>query len=397
MLYVLPVGLSLGALAISFPLLIQVTGPLLWGKIALGQTIGSLTSLFVLFGWGVVGPTSVALLKPAERPAYFASSFFSRLAIAAIVVPIGAVVVGLLVRRLEPVIFVSFAAVAVGGLGGSWYFIGEARPDRNLLFDALPRLGGILVGIGVLVYLKSAISYASAQLLGALVAASLSLAVVQRDSAQPLLSSARGALRRLTGQASAVGTAAVAATYTASPVIIMGVIAPTFLAQYALLDKLVKIANTAFSVLLQILQGWVPARSDLAAARRRVAVRLSVGVGTVAAVGWALLLPVVGNLLSGGAISLGPSLSVPSGIAVGLIVISQCTGLVLLASDGRMSVVFVSTLSGAALGIPSILVGAVVFGAVGVAWAVTLSEGVVLAIQIVALARGRRSRVDAPV
>jgi hypothetical protein len=100
-------------------------------------------------------------------------------------------------------------------LGASWYFVGEARPRRLFLVDALPQLASTIVGIVVLVVTRGFTLMVTTQLLFNLGAVGPRIAVV------------------LSGN-SGVKDA------------------------YAFAHRLFRFAVTAFSPVLQFIQGWIP-------------------------------------------------------------------------------------------------------------------------------------------
>ena len=88
----------------------------------------------------------------------------------------------------------------------------------------------------------------------------------------------------------------VSTTYGAVPIVIVGLVSPSALPAYAVLDKIQKQIGAAISPFVQVFQGWVPraGRADLKA-RARMALMCAV----VAGAGLALFLAVIGRPLIG--------------------------------------------------------------------------------------------------
>ena len=81
---------SIGLLVV--PVTIYVAGPDEWGAIAVGQSIGSIATIFVALGWGYNGPSLIARASDLARRVIAINSVVARLIAAPVVVVLAAVV-----------------------------------------------------------------------------------------------------------------------------------------------------------------------------------------------------------------------------------------------------------------------------------------------------------------
>lgn len=391
--FTLAVILSAISGLIAIPIIIASVGVEQYGHFAVAQSTAALFGVGVSFGWGVTGPASVAATNYENRKIFFVHSFHARIWLFILLSPVLMVVIAATVGENSSPFGVIGLAYLLPSLGASWYFVGSAMPWHLVLYDTLPRVLGTIVG-AVLLYLTENIwTLALAMLIGALVQVVTSLGVVtgfQIDSKG--LIRFGSIFRNLLNQSSGVVTAATSALYLNAPILIVSWVNPAATPIYALSDRILKFALTAATPMTQVLQGWVPAAVGLERARRmRRAVLSSALFGAAGGIFLAVAIPFAGSLLSGGKISLGLTLSSAQGATFWAVILSQVVGLACLVALGETRWVAISTMCGAALGVPLVIWLSVVAGAPGVAWAVAASEIAVTVVQLVTL-RGALSR-----
>ncbi|WP_336856767.1 polysaccharide biosynthesis C-terminal domain-containing protein [Sinomonas albida] len=382
--FALTTGLTSVVGLISVPVIIAGAGPSLWGIQAALQTAAGLFGILVSFGWGTTGAGEIAAAPADRRPQKYVDSLVTRAYLALIAYPAMVVTMGLLNPNHLVLVAVGSATFLMPFLGASWYFIGEARPARLFWLDGFPQSIGVLAGVVVMIITHDLITVLAVQAVFNAVGVILSARTIVRSSPTALVVSyaPRESLRRLAGQRHSVMTAATSGLYVSVPLLLLNAVAPSSLSRYAMGDKLFRFGLTAFSPVLQLVQGWLPAngRSHLLV-RMRLVARLVPAAGVIGAVLIALLGPIAANLLSGGEIGFTWELSIPFGLIFGAVAVTQVVGLACLVQLNETRSLARSTLAGAISGIPLIVVGALSFGAAGVAWAVALSELVVLAVQ----------------
>lgn len=370
---------------LAIPVVIANAGNETWGFIALGQSAALLFGVVVSFGWGTTGPAMVAGMPAEKRPQMYMDSLVSRLYLFCAAAPVAALVVWLIARDDKPVAVLACMAYLLPFLGASWFFVGDARPGRLLLFDTLPVTLGTAFGLIGLIVTGNVYVYLSIQLamnLAAVVASGLLIRT--RSAAVPSFDfNARRAARRLQGQRHAVVTAATSSLYVNTPVLVVGAVLPGSLPLYVMAERFFKYGLTAVGPVVQVLQGSI-ANPDktLENARVLLAAKLAPLGAALCAVVMALCIPWASSLLSQGKIEVGFDLSVPMGVVFGAVAVSQVVGLACLIPIGQGRALAASTVLGAAIGIPLILTGALTVGVSAVAWAVAVSELAVAVYQL---------------
>lgn len=393
--FALTVGLGTVVGLVAIPIITNVVGSGLWAILALVQSMATLFGVVVAFGWGTVGPSMVATLPAEKRPQLFADSLVTRSYLYLLTAPI----MGLIMMALQPAhaafVFLASLTYLLPFLGAPWYFIGEAKPTRLFLADALPQLAGTITGLFVLTFTRDLTYMVLTQMLFGLFAVALSAVVVLR-SASPALSwdfSIRGSWSRMQLQRHGVITAATGSLYVNLPILAVNVLIPAQLDVYAFADRLFRYGAVAFSPVLQFIQGWIP-EGGLTDQKHRIrrAAQAAPVLGVAGGLALALLGPFAAQVLVKDPIPFGSSLSIPIGVAFAAVALSQVLGLACLVAIGQARELARSTLIGAVAGAPMVVVGAVSVGVVGVAWAVAISEALVAGYQLLVLRRHMSTR-----
>lgn len=380
----LGLGSILGLVAI--PIITGVVGSEAWAVQALVQALATLFGVAVAFGWGTTGPGMIAGASPATRPQLYADSLVTRTYLFLIVAPIMATV--MVILQPSQAAFVATASVAylLPYAGASWYFIGESKPLKLFMLDAAPQMLGTVLGLIVITGTSSLTLMVATQLSFNLAAVVLSAAVILRGQRPAFRFALKTSLNRMADQRHGVITAATGALYVNLPLIAVRLLLPAHLDTYAFADRLFRFSAAAFSPVLQFIQGWIP-EGGKKHVRHRI-VRASQAAPALGIIGGgilALIGPAAAHVLISGPIGFDLSLSVPIGLCFAAIAVSQVVGLACLVAVGRARELARSTLIGALVGAPTIIIGALFAGVQGVAWAVALSELLVSVYQLLAL------------
>jgi O-antigen/teichoic acid export membrane protein len=384
--YGLSVFISAVVTLLSIPVVIAHSGSTAWASIALGQAIGTGCAVLVGFGWGITGPTQVAIADKAGRARFYVDSLRARLVL---FLP-GAVLALSLAVALSQSNKIEAATSAVAftmtGLAAGWFFTGAARPYSFLLLDTLPRVLGTVGGILALILSAPLIALPAFQLFGIAGGVILSSIRIRRG-----LSSKGDSLRSLRtifmGQSSGIAIAGISALYISVPISLVAWLAPASLPLYALADKVLRFSTSAFAPVTQFLQGWVPAADSQQLSQRvRRAFVLGMVMSITLGIAFVVFLPWISSALSKGTITLSLSLSLPFGFMLGILILAQVTGLVCLLALGREGRLAVYTAFGVVVAIPGIFIGVILAGAQGAAWAMSASEMAALAPQVLLLA-----------
>jgi O-antigen/teichoic acid export membrane protein len=381
-------GTVVGLLAI--PIITRVVGADAWAVQVLVQTLATLFGVIVAFGWGTIGPGLVASHDRKDRPQLFLDSLITRTYLLLAVAPVMMVVLAVLRPREAVFVSIASAAYLMPFVGASWYFVGEGRPMRLFLFDALPQLLGTVAGVGVLVMTGDFTLLVITQLVFNICAVVISSSVILRDGRGQLVPnfSPRNSFHQMAQQRHGVITAATGSFYVNLPMVAVNMVIPAQLASYAIADRLFRFSVTAFSPVLQFVQGWIPeAGTGSTTHRIRRAAQLAPVLGIVGGSVLAAAGPWAAQLLVPGPNNFGFNLSVPVGMSFAAVAVSQVIGLACLVPIGKARELARSTLVGAVLGTPLILLGAANFGVAGVIWGMAVSEVAVAAFQVYVLQR----------
>lgn len=380
--FALSTGLSSAVTLLAVPIIITGAGPFVWGVQAAIQSAAGLFGVIVAFGWGTTGAAEVAAMDPSSRAQWYAHSLVARTYLLLIAYPAMVAVMWALNPTLLPLVLVASAAYLVPSIGASWYFIGEARPDRLFRLDVLPQTLGVVASLPVMMLTGDLTLTMVVQLVFNVVAVSFSARAILRGAAARVSFRPAAVVRQLATQRHAVITSATSSLYVATPLLVLNAVAPAALPVYAMGDKLFRFALTAFAPILHFTQGWISERGP--AERRERIRRVLLVIPVVSLTGGACVMvlgPWTAAVLSQAAIPFGLELSAPFAVILFAVTLSQVLGLACLVQLGRTRDLAASTILGAAVGAPLLVVGAIVFGAPGVAWALALSEVLVVLYQ----------------
>lgn len=381
-----PVVLSLVLSLVSVPVVIRFAGAGTWAGIAVSQSVVAFAALLVMAGWGVGGPTRVALAPSDERPLIFRDAILIRGTLFLIALVPTAVTCILLTGLPLRVAVAAVLAYLMPALSSAWYYVGEARPVRLLLLETMPQTVGTVAGLLVLALSHDVAGFLLMQFVFALGGVIVAARVVLSGSTLPRLrlSEARSTLRR---QWPSVATAATGSLYANGPLIVGALLLPaSAMPSVALAYKLFKVATGAIGPYTQILQGWVPSReAGQLRSRSKKALAITVAVALGGGSAFALLGPAAAAMFSSGTIVVSFALTAPFATALAAICLSQVSGLVCLMSLGAGRAVALSTAIGAVVGVPMLLLLAATSGASGLAWAFAAAEWLVALVQLAIL------------
>lgn len=376
------------------PAIIVAAGAEAWATIAVAQAVAGFGIVFAVFGWGVTGPTDIAARTPEERGAYFFDSLLSRLWLCLVVVPTSIVVTVLIVGHDQLLAALTVASGVLVALGAGWFYVGESSPIRFLLFDTLPRTVGTLLGAATLIATGDPIAFAVLQLAGVMVSAALaSWDILRRYPGWRFTLSPARAIRNLAGQASPVAMSATSSLYVNVPIVLVDLFLPQATAVYALAERIVRLALYSTRPVVQVAQGWVPNPDPgVQAARARRVTVIAIGLGILGGLVYAIAGPWIGDILSGGSLSIPLALAIPMAVNLAAILASQLTGFACLTAFGLTKALATSTIVGAIVGTALMYPLMLWLGAPGIAWGLGIAELCVLGVQLLTLIPRIRSR-----
>lgn len=378
---------------VTIPLLTVAVGKDEWGALALVQVVAQLGGIIVAFGWGAVGAATVAGIPVDRRPAFFRRSLQARVLLYLGTFP----VLALLLLALTGDLLLSVLGAAVyllPYLGANWYFTGEGRPSRLLLFDTAPTLIGAVIGVVGTLLTRELWVYVLFQGIGYLVAVGVSAVVVWRSPHEAGFIDRTPLKTLLASQRHAVSATLVSGLYVTLPMVAVQIFLPSLQPMYAIADRLFKYASIAFLPIQQFFQSWVPVDDAGRPRRMRIATLAAIGIGVIAGALIAVLSPWASTVLLVGEASVPLSVSVPLGVAFVGIATAAVVGYACLVSLGRVRALAVSTIIGAAVGAPLIILFAILGSVPAVAWAVAISELCVAGYQLFVLRSALRARAE---
>jgi len=370
---------------VSIPILIATVGDQGWGTLALIQTVSQFAGIVVAFGWGVTGAATVASSDALRRHAVFRQSLRARALLYVGVAPILAILLCLLTRGDVLISVVGAVVYLLPNLGASWYFAGEGRPKRLVLFDTVPTVVGAVLGLVATWITGELVHYMILQGIGFLTAVIVSALVVLRGTRMESEPEIEPLSRTLANQRHAVFANMVSGLYVTLPMVAVQLFLPGLQPMYALADRLFKYCSVAFLPIQQFFQSWVPDPNADFRRRSRIATLAAAGIGLVAGALIAILSPWVSGILSVGANPVPWQVSLPLGVAFVGIATAAVVGYACLVTVHRVRAIAVSTAIGAIIGAPLILLFAALGSVPLVAWSVAISELCVAGYQVLVL------------
>lgn len=392
------IGFALSVLALAaaslavIPAMVAASGDAGWGAIALGQAIGTIGGVAVGYGWNWFGPARIAQFTAHERRLEYVESLLARGSLAPPVSAVAAAVAYGLASSMP--LFAAAAAVAATcvGLSASWYFVGLAKPFTMFALDTLPRVTGTAGGVVLMWQGYSAVFGLFGIFGGIMAGQAFSSAWIFWDTKRA--GAVAGSCKRRSlktilflnrhGIASALGSAA----YSAAPLAIVSVVAPSIQPAFALADRIRGQVFVASAPAATVLQGWVPRATEATRVRRANIALLSASLFAIAlGVGTMILSPTLVNWLGGKQIYVSWEVLILMSGCVAVIVFQLVLERAALATFGRLRVVAKAIAIGALVGLPLVGVGARELGTAGAMGGVLAGLLVCVFIELLAYSR----------
>lgn len=372
---------------LALPAITSAYGGGAWAAIALGQSLGGTAGVVVELGWGLSGSQRVARMSDRNRARAYATSLVTKAAVAvpalAVAAPLSAVLApgfGLLAALVS-------IASGLAVLGAGWIFVGMMRPRLFLVTEVLPRT--VLVAASALAISAgwSVLVYPVALLIGAATSPLIAAGVLGVRPADLVALGPRRVVAVVRMQGHALTTNVFSSVYLSlgTTVATLGAVDATLL--YASIDRLKRMFQQVMITQQYVLKGWVGREPDPAGriARAVRAAFISSGVGVLAGVGFALIAEPAAQLVFSGTVHVPPLAAAIAGANLAVVCASMSTGAVLLVAVGRLSATARSAVVGAAVGLPAIFLGALVFQGTGALAGQLLAELVVIGVQLAAV------------
>ena len=382
----LPIASAVASL-VGLPAITSVYGADGWAAVAVGLAVGTALSVLVELGWAVTGPVRAARATGRSGARLLALATVTKLIAFAPVALVAGTTSALIVVDHPLAAALSGVSGAALGLSPAWYFIGRGQPLVVLSIDIGPRVLAAATA-SVALYAGAPLSaYPIAMIAAALITLPLS-AVAERIGPAELRHAGRNRVAHaFVTQFVAVRGQMATALYTATPIVIVGIVAPPVVALFSAAERLQRMVLALVRSVPNALVGWVAAAPAGSARTRRTrdAIITSAGVRVAAGATFAVFGPWVADIVFSGVIDLSPALALLCGTLILVVCISRAVGGIGLVVHGRVVDLTRSSYWGAAIGVPALAVAPIYWGAMGAVAAEIIAELAVLARQTATL------------
>jgi hypothetical protein len=342
-------GLAFVSPFIALPAVARVSGVDGWASIGIGQAVGTMASIVVLFGWWTTGPGElVGLTTEEQRVSLYWRSLTQRGAIAMAVAPVSVAIAGALAEpgwRAESAIVT--LAFVLPGLSPGWYFIALAKPTALMTYETGPRVVAAIATVPAVLGTRNVMWYAVLMLVLPAVGY---VAAIRRHAPRSLASGngLRSIRRDLVHQVPVAASNIVGGAYTQLIVPVLGAMGGSaHVGGFVSGDRLYKASRTGIVALGNTMQPWVLASRS--GSRQLAAVKVHLLLGTAGFVVILLGLRPATKLLFGPELDAGLAMSV--GFGLGFLFTSVSTPLIrnLLVPYGWTKAPLVATSTGCAV------------------------------------------------
>lgn len=265
--------------------MIAIIGAQSWAQLATLQSVGVFASVIIAYGWNISGPRHAAG-SPVEGLQTLITDSLKVRGLLLLAVAAAALSVSFWWSDRTPWIsLLAFLSTAVIGLRVNWLFIGCNRAGYNLLVDTLPRSALIAAGLagGAL---QRDVTWI---LLGPIAGVGLSIlvgyVVTRRWANRKARLPGESFGQLLRNNAHELVASLSSGAFLAAPIVLVSLVAPEALAVFALIDRIWKQANTAFSPIFDYLHSTAGPR---ATGSRKTGVRTVSICGAISASGGVL-------------------------------------------------------------------------------------------------------------
>lgn len=361
----------------ALPIIARLGTEAEWTALVVGQAVGAYASTIGYVGWNVLGTARLAQTKDeASRTTMYAESFYCRTGILIFVAPVSGVVAGLLVPADA---FIDAFLYAVGAsfiaLSLSWFAVGVGTPTIVMRYDLLPKLGFTLAAVIMAVVTNSPVWYAVGLAIAPLFGIT-AFSVSRFRRLVPQWPGLRPLIRAFTLHRAAWGVEATGGLYSNIPTPVAAAVTPVAVAaSFGSADKIYRYALLTVLAVGNAFQGWVLEQSGARRQRRsRIALLLMTTQAIVGAVLLGLLGPWLSAVLFGEALAGEPSTMWVFSIAFFCICVSTPLIRNVIIPAGMARGLFYTTLSGAVIGVTTMVWAGLTVGAPGVAAGLAASE-----------------------
>lgn len=372
---------------VSIPLVIHFGGIKEWAAFAVGQSAGTLVSVFIAMGWVQIGPTLIAKAPDNEKAELFRDSLYLRWGSAIISVPIAIIIsFNIIETQFRGLMILGLISSALVACGNSWFYVGTATPSKLFFQETLPRIVLVLFGCVAIVFVRSAYIYAGFMLFSIVSATFISSVMLTRNYKTASKVSFGNYFKTMRVQLDGLGIASFSTFYQTLPLLALSATGTEGVALFAILDRLRQQSMIIVVPVAQTLQSWVPnAEGKFLGARAALAAKYSVYISLISIPIFFFCTPLIIDFLSAGKLEAEWALIVPFSLAFGLNVITLISGSAALIPLGKTHSVLLSSVAGALTITLMLCVLLNSYREIGVAWSLATAQLMVAVVQFISL------------
>jgi O-antigen/teichoic acid export membrane protein len=360
------------------PVVARTAGQAGWASAIAGESIGTVASIAIGYGWVAIGPALISIAADDEhRGSLYRGSIIVRLSVAAIALPIMVVVCWLVAAPggewLAILMGLQGALIA---LSFTWFSAGIGRPGAIIFYDSVPRLVVTLASAGAIILGAPVELYPLAGVLVTLIGTGLFTVSILRRF--PGHWPSRTELRQLfrTGTPVALNDVGLVAYSSVPTPLVTITSSPADAAAFASADKMLKLGQFIPMTLANALQAWITEAHGSARGRR---MRLALGAHAALGVIGLLFLAVAGawasTLLFGEEASASSTVLIALGVTFAFFSVRTSATRHVLYPAGEAGFVLRATLLSTAIGVP-LMIGLTLWtGPIGAAVGYAVTEG----------------------
>jgi PST family polysaccharide transporter len=356
-----------------------------WASAIAGESVGTFAAIAVAYGWTTVGPAVVAgTTDSVRRGTIYRDAVVVRVAVSVIALPLLVVLCTVIAAPGHALLAALMGLQgALIGLSFTWFAVGVGDPRSILFYDAIPRL---CVAVAAMLAIVNGFPVEVYPLTGILVTligtTAYTVRLLRRYPAPwPALRDVPGLFR--VGAPVALNDGALGA-YSSVPMPLVNTIASgSAAAGFASADKLAKLGQFLPLTLANALQSWTAeVRGDERGKRLKIALAMHGSFGLLGTIVLGLAGPPVTALFFGqpAAAAVGVCFALGFGFAMYSLRTSM-TRHVLFPAAEQKSVMW-ATLTATVVGVPAMLIGASLWGPLGVALGYAATETISTALLV---------------
>lgn len=360
------------------PVVARTAGPSGWASAIAGESVGTVASIAIGYGWVALGPALVSIAADDEhRGALYRGSIVVRLLVAAAALPVMAVVCWLVAAPgsewLSVLMGLQGALIA---LSFTWFSAGTGHPGAIVFYDSIPRL--VMTAACAVAILQGAPVelYPVAGILVTLIGTGLFSRRVLRDyrSPWPTRDEVRGYFR--TGAPVALNDVGLVAYSSVPTPLVTLTASPTAAAGFASADKMLKLGQFIPMTLANALQAWITEAHGPARGRRmRLALLAHALIGVTGCAFLAVLGSWASTVLFGAAVAASTPVLVALGLTFAFFSLRTSITRHVLYPAGEARAVVRATLVATVIGVPTMIALALAMGPFGAAIGYAATEG----------------------